>query len=143
MRFVKAASFVMLSVVSQFLVAENIDVAGEIADTQCATNVHSLTRSHDEIVAKIMGANPADCARKCVRAYGGKYVLLVGDKVYPLASSTVGEKYAGQKVHVAGDSGSKNKSLEVAIDLAAEGSNLCTSRVTLLNREREVSVLVS
>jgi hypothetical protein len=49
---------------------------GEIADTQCAFNVHSLTRSHTEMLkSKRMGGTAAACAIYCVQYLGGDFVL--------------------------------------------------------------------
>jgi hypothetical protein len=40
---------------------------GEISDSQCAMNVHSLSRSHKEMTTKkTMGTDRASCARACV-----------------------------------------------------------------------------
>ena len=37
---------------------------GEIGDSSCALNVHSLSRSHKEMLkSKSFGTTPADCAR--------------------------------------------------------------------------------
>lgn len=77
---------------------------GEIADTQCALNVHSLTHSHQEMIkAKSMGSDAASCARYCVRNMGGSFVLL-HDKntVYRLDDQVQAERFAGHKVNVFG-----------------------------------------
>ena len=58
---------------------------GEIGDSQCALNVHSLSRSHEEMLQKkSIGTTSADCARYCVKNLGGVFVLQVKDKVYKL-----------------------------------------------------------
>lgn len=77
---------------------------GEISDSQCATNVHSKTQSHKEmIVDHTMGDTKADCVRTCVRKMGGAYVLLTTDgKVYRLSDQLVSDKFAGEKVKVFG-----------------------------------------
>jgi len=77
---------------------------GEIADTQCALNVHSLSRSHSEMIkAKRMGSDAASCARYCVRNMGGSFVLLHDKKVvYRLDDQKRAETFAGQKVRVRG-----------------------------------------
>jgi len=77
---------------------------GEIADTQCAFNVHSVTRSHEEMIkAKKMGSDAASCARYCVRNMGGSFVLL-GNKeiVYRLDNQDKAEKLSGKKVRITG-----------------------------------------
>lgn len=76
---------------------------GEIADTQCALNVHSLSQSHKEM----MGMKPeiktdADCARFCVKERGGRFVLQSKDKVYKLDRQVLAEPWAGQKVKLTG-----------------------------------------
>src|ERR1700681_2428666 len=59
---------------------------GEISDSQCAMNVHSLSRSHKEMtIKKTMGTDRASCARACV-GRGGEWVLSSGDVVYHLKS---------------------------------------------------------
>src|ERR1700694_4502221 len=74
---------------------------GEIADSQCATNVHSLTRSHKEMIDMgSAGKTPADCANYCVKSRGGKYVLQTKQNMYKLDSQDLAEKSAGRKVKV-------------------------------------------
>jgi hypothetical protein len=76
---------------------------GEIGDSQCALNIHSLSRSHGEMLQeKSIGTTPADCAHYCVKEMGGVYVLQVKDKVYKLDNQELADKNAGQKVKVVG-----------------------------------------
>jgi hypothetical protein len=76
---------------------------GEIGDSQCALNVHSLSRSHEEMLKKKdVGTTAADCARYCVKNLGGVFVLQVKDKVYKLDHQDLAEKNAGSKVKVTG-----------------------------------------
>jgi hypothetical protein len=76
---------------------------GEVGDSQCALNVHSLTRSHKEMLKrKAIGKTAADCARYCVKYLGGVFVLQVKDKVYKLDNQKLADIYAGQKVIVTG-----------------------------------------
>ena len=76
---------------------------GEIADSQCALNVHSLSQSHKEMIAmKPEIKTDAECARFCVKERGGKYVLQTKDKVYKLDAQVLAEQWAGQKVKVVG-----------------------------------------
>ena len=77
--------------------------SGEIADSQCALNVHSLSQSHREM----MGINPeiktdTACVRFCVKERGGRYVLETKTKVYKLDAQVLAEQWAGQKVRVVG-----------------------------------------
>jgi len=76
---------------------------GEIADTQCALNVHSLSQSHKEMIGmKPEVKTHADCARYCVKERGGKFVLQTPDKVYRLDAQVLAEQWAGLKVKVIG-----------------------------------------
>jgi hypothetical protein len=75
---------------------------GEISDTQCAMNVHSLTRSHEEMIAmKTIGTDAASCAKACVKR-GGEWVLRSGNDVYRLKNQSGIEEFAGHKVLVTG-----------------------------------------
>lgn len=75
---------------------------GEISDTQCAMNVHSLSRSHEEMITKrTFGSDAASCAKECVRR-GGEWVLRSGDDVYRLKNQAGIEDFAGQAVQIAG-----------------------------------------
>jgi hypothetical protein len=76
---------------------------GEIADSQCAMGVHSLNRSHKEMIEMgHAGSTAKDCARYCVHSRGGKYVLLTKHDVFKLDNQEWAEKYAGQKVKLTG-----------------------------------------
>ncbi len=76
---------------------------GEISDSQCAMNVHSLSRSHQEMIAKnTFGPDAASCARTCIRR-GGEWVLRDGDVVYHLKNQSGVDEWAAQKVRVIGD----------------------------------------
>jgi hypothetical protein len=76
---------------------------GEIADSQCALNVHSLDRSHQTMIKMgNAGKTSADCTRYCVKERGGKFVLQTKTDVYKLDNQAVAGKSAGQKVKVIG-----------------------------------------
>jgi hypothetical protein len=76
---------------------------GEIADTQCALNVHSLSQSHNEMIAmKPEVKTSADCARFCVKERGGRFVLQTKEKVYKLDAQVLAEQWAGLKVKING-----------------------------------------
>lgn len=76
---------------------------GEVGDSQCALNVHSLSRSHQEMLErKSIGKSSADCARYCVKNLGGVFVLQVKDKVYKLDNQDLANQHAGMKVKVTG-----------------------------------------
>jgi hypothetical protein len=75
---------------------------GEISDSQCAMNVHSLSRSHEEMIKRrTLGTDAASCSKACVRR-GGEWVLRSGDNVYHLLYQAGVEQFAGQKVKVIG-----------------------------------------
>jgi hypothetical protein len=87
---------------------------GDIGDTQCALNIHSLTRSHSEMLkSKRMGGSAADCANYCVRYLGGDFVLSSKNEVYRLDNQEKARLYAGQKVKVTGTLESKSKTIHV------------------------------
>jgi hypothetical protein len=76
---------------------------GEIADSQCALNVHSLDRSHKTMIKMgNAGKTAADCTRYCVSQRGGKFVLQTKTDVYKLDNQDLAEKSAGLKVKVTG-----------------------------------------
>jgi len=75
---------------------------GEISDSQCAMNVHSLSRSHEEMIKRrTLGTDAASCSKACVRR-GGEWVLRSGENVYHLLYQAGVEQFAGQKVKVVG-----------------------------------------
>ena len=72
---------------------------GTIADSQCALNVHSISKSHKEL----MEMKPEIKTREeCVKERNGRYVLLAGDKVYKLDAQALAEPWAGMRVKVFG-----------------------------------------
>lgn len=76
---------------------------GEISDSQCAMNTHSLSRGHKELLKTgTMGATDADCARNCVHRLGGVFVLIMKEKAYRLDDQESAEKNAGARVKVIG-----------------------------------------
>jgi len=87
---------------------------GEIADTQCALNVHSLSQSHKEMIEmKPEVKTSADCARYCVKERGGRFVLQTPDKVYKLDAQVLAEQWAGLKVKVIGILDPKTEAITV------------------------------
>jgi len=87
---------------------------GEIADSQCALNVHSLTRSHQEMLkSKSMGGTSASCALYCVRYLGGNLVLTSKKHVYHLDNQDLAMKYIGEKVLVEGTLDSKTDTVHI------------------------------
>ena len=76
---------------------------GEIADNQCALNVHSLTRSHKEMLkGKAMGDTAQSCSVMCVQRYGGHYVLQDKNDVFNLDDQNKAANFAGAHVKLSG-----------------------------------------
>lgn len=87
---------------------------GEIADTQCALNVHSLHQSHQEMIEMgEAGSSPADCTLYCVKNRGGRYVLQTKHEVYKLDNQDLPEKFAGKKVKLTGTLDPKTNTIQV------------------------------
>jgi hypothetical protein len=92
---------------------------GEVSDSQCALNVHSLTRSHQEMLkSKSMGGTSNTCSVYCIEHLGGYLVLSVGNEVYRLDRADLVHGYEGQRVAVTGTLDIKLKQIHVVkIDL--------------------------
>src|ERR1700687_5119893 len=95
---------------------------GEISDSQCALNVHSLTQSHQEMLKSKSGAagqTPASCSQYCIENLGGKFVLVSKGHVYHLDNQELPRGFVGQKVKLHGTLDSKTEIIHV-IDITAE-----------------------
>jgi hypothetical protein len=92
---------------------------GEVSDSQCALNVHSLTRSHQEMLkSKSMGGTSNTCSVYCVEHLGGYLVLSVGNDVYRLDRADLVHGFEGRRVAVTGTLDAKLKQIHVVkIDL--------------------------
>jgi len=87
---------------------------GEIGDSQCAMNVHSLDKSHQEMLkVKSVGKTAEDCTLYCIRNRGGRYVLQSKSKVYHLDKQELVEGLAGRKVKVTGTLDPKTDTIQV------------------------------
>ena len=76
---------------------------GEISDSQCALNIHSLTRSHQEMLkSKSMGGTANTCSVYCVEHLGGDLVLSAGKDVFRLDRPDLVHGFEGQKVKITG-----------------------------------------
>jgi hypothetical protein len=78
---------------------------GEISDSQCALNVHSLTQSHEEMLKSKSGAagqSPVSCSQYCIEHLGGKFVLASKKHVYHLDNQELPRGFVGEKVKVHG-----------------------------------------
>jgi hypothetical protein len=87
---------------------------GEIADSQCALNVHSLTRSHQEMLkSKSMGGTSLSCALYCIKYLGGDLVLTSRKHVYHLDNQDLLQKFIAQKVKIQGALDQKTDTIHV------------------------------
>jgi hypothetical protein len=92
---------------------------GEVSDSQCALNVHSLTRSHQEMLkSKSMGGTANTCSVYCIEHLGGYLVLSSGSNVYRLDRSDLVHGFEGRRVIVTGMLDSRLNQIHVVkIDL--------------------------
>jgi len=90
---------------------------GEVSDSQCALNVHSLTRSHQEMLkSKSMGGTSNTCAVYCIEHLGGYLVLSVGKDgkdVYRLDRADLVHGFEGHRVILNGTLDPKLKQIHV------------------------------
>jgi hypothetical protein len=87
---------------------------GVIADSQCALNVHSLSKSHKEMLQDhTIGGTPTDCVWYCVKERGGRFVLQDKNNVYRLDDQTLGRQFAAQQVQVTGTLDPQTKTIHV------------------------------
>jgi hypothetical protein len=87
---------------------------GEVSDSQCALNVHSLTRSHQEMLkSKSMGGTASTCSMYCIEHLGGYLVLSSGKDVFRLDRSDLVHGFEGQKVKLTGILDAKLKQIHV------------------------------
>lgn len=92
---------------------------GEISDSQCALNIHSLTRSHMEMLkSKSMGGTASTCSNYCVNNLGGELVLSSGKDVFKLDRPDLVHGFEGQKAKITGVLDTKTNRIHVLkIDL--------------------------
>ena len=114
-RFIVGAASMLLLAALTYLNAEDVKTfRGEISDSQCALNVHSLTRSHQEMLkSKSMGGTPAECSLYCVQHMGGHFVLAAKNDVYHLQNQELAYEFVGKKVKLTGILDAKNHSIRV------------------------------
>lgn len=94
---------------------------GEVSDSQCALNVHSLTRSHQEMLkSKSMGGTSNTCSTYCIEHLGGTLVLSAGKDVYRLDRPDLVHGFEGQKVKITGTLDTKVNQIHV-IKIELEG----------------------
>ena len=100
---------IMLCAAGMFMVAGTLRgqtsrvFHGEVSDSQCALNVHSLTRSHQEMLkSKSMGGTANTCSVYCIEHMGGYLVLSSGKDVYRLDRADLVHGFEGRRVVVTG-----------------------------------------
>lgn len=95
---------------------------GEVSDSQCALNVHSLTRSHQEMLkSKSMGGTSNTCAVYCIEHLGGYLVLSSAKNVYRLDRADLVHGFEGRRVVISGVLDTKLNQIHVIkIDLEEE-----------------------
>jgi hypothetical protein len=87
---------------------------GEVSDSQCALNVHSLTRSHLEMLkSKSMGGTSNTCSVYCIEHLGGTLVLSAGKDVFRLDRPDLVHGFEGQKVKITGNLDTKINQIHV------------------------------
>ena len=89
---------------------------GEISDSQCAFNVHSLTKSHEEMLKSksgAMGSTRASCSLYCIQHMGGKFVLASKSQVYHLDNQESPRGFVGEKVKLRGILDPKTDTIQV------------------------------
>ena len=112
----KGTILISLLVLSSWAVTEegSRTFVGEIGDSQCALNVHSLTRSHKEMLkSKSMGGTAADCTNYCTRYFGGRFVIVVNNEVFHLDDQDRARIYAGRRVKITGILDSKSSAIRI------------------------------
>src|SRR5437868_8286696 len=120
MNFIKifcAASLLALGATGQARAAQTFH--GEVSDSQCALNVHSLTRSHQEMLkSKSMGGTSNTCSVYCIEHLGGYLVLSTAKDVFRLDRSDLVHGFEGRRVVIDGVLDPKLKQIHVLkIDL--------------------------
>ena len=104
--------FLSLLIIAQLAVAQGKRTfTGTITDSMCSTGDHSRMR---------MGPNDAECTKACVEAHDASYVLYDGKTAYTLSDQKTPEKFAGQKVKVAGTLDARTSTIHVDSIAAAK-----------------------
>ena len=117
----RIAVFIVMSMLALSFAAyageeESKTFHGEISDSQCALNVHSLTQSHQEMLKSKSGdagSTPASCSQFCIVHMGGKFVLASKGHVYHLDNQDLPRGFVGEKVKVHGILDPKTETIHV------------------------------
>jgi hypothetical protein len=90
------------------------DISRRFQTVRCALNVHSLTRSHAEMLkSKSVGGTSRSCSQYCIEHLGGELVLSSGATVFRLGNQSAAREYAGQKAKVVGTLDAKTKTVHI------------------------------
>ena len=118
-RILTLCSAGMLALVGALYAQSTRVFHGEVSDSQCALNVHSLTRSHQEMLkSKSMGGTSNTCAVYCIEHLGGYLVLSTEKDVFRLDRSDIVHGFEGRRVKVTGTLDTKLNQIHVLkIDL--------------------------
>lgn len=90
---------------------------GQIMDSECASNAHSATHSHQEMAGIKGNISDRQCTILCVEQGDSVYVLLDrdGKTVYKLSTTQKDLKqYAGEKIEVVGELDPQGKMISVS-----------------------------
>jgi hypothetical protein len=110
----KIPTTVLLAVLTGQAAEKPQTFKGEVADSQCSMNVHSLTRSHEEMLkSKSMGGTARSCTLHCIQYLGGDLVLSSKNKVYRLDDQIKPREFAGQKVIITGTLDTRTDTIHV------------------------------
>ncbi len=100
---------------------------GQIMDSECASNAHSATHSHQEMAGIKGNINNRQCTILCVEQGDSVYVLLDhdGKTVYKLSTAQKDLKqYAGEKIEIEGSLDAQGKVISVSkIKLLSDTGN--------------------
>jgi hypothetical protein len=83
---------------------------GVVTDDNCVNGDHSHMK---------MGDTDAECTIACIESHGATYVLFDGKNAYTLSDQKTPQKFAGQKVTVAGTLDTKTRTIQVSAISAA------------------------
>ncbi|HKT90308.1 MAG TPA: hypothetical protein VJQ59_17815 [Candidatus Sulfotelmatobacter sp.] len=102
-RFILGCSATMLLLLGLASGQKERVFRGEVSDSECALNVHSLTRSHQEMLkSKSMGGTSNTCTVYCIEHLGGYLVLSAGKDVYRLDRPDLVHGFEGRRVVISG-----------------------------------------
>lgn len=102
-RFILGCSATMLLLLGLASGQKERVFRGEVSDSECALNVHSLTRSHQEMLkSKSMGGTSNTCTVYCIEHLGGYLVLSAGKDVYRLDRPDLVHGFEGRRVVING-----------------------------------------